>query len=153
MAREQLPNIAATVGVGRTAEPGQNQMGFDRLANQRLLPPTFPRYTEIRSRAEAAEYFKRLVDNLINATAIVQVSNTIFFLLYPSRFFIVSLHQVGHFHAALEFFVDYSSSSPCVLSRSCLQVLFAPISGAELLREACKTFIAPPVLMGTSRCK
>ncbi len=87
LAREQLPNIAATVGVGRMAEPGQNQMGFDRLANQRLLPPTFPRYTEIRSRAEAAEYFKRLVDNLINATAIVQVINTFFLALSFSIFY------------------------------------------------------------------
>ncbi len=49
--------------------------GFDRLANQRLLPPTFPRYTEIRSRPEAAEYFRRLVDRLLAATAVAQVGN------------------------------------------------------------------------------
>lgn len=39
-------------------------MGFDPLVNQRLLPPTFPRYTKIKSRVEALEYFEELLNRL-----------------------------------------------------------------------------------------
>ncbi len=80
-----------------------------------------------------------------------------------------------------EFFFEFSSGNPCVLSRSALQILYAPLSGAikaaaatspggggavtqqpvaqlaqaspgavqfaELLREAVRSFIAPPALM------
>ena len=39
-------------------------LGFDPLVNQRLLPPTFPRYTKIKSRSEALEYFEELLNRL-----------------------------------------------------------------------------------------
>jgi hypothetical protein len=39
-------------------------LGFDPLVNQRLLPPTFPRYTKIKSRFEALEYFEELLNRL-----------------------------------------------------------------------------------------
>lgn len=39
-------------------------MGFDSMINQRLLPPTFPRYTKIRPRVEALEYIDNLLDRL-----------------------------------------------------------------------------------------
>ena len=39
-------------------------LGFDPLVNQRLLPPTFPRYTKIKSRLEALEYFEELLNRL-----------------------------------------------------------------------------------------
>jgi len=39
-------------------------LGFDPLVNQRLLPPTFPRYTKIKSRLEALEYFEELLTRL-----------------------------------------------------------------------------------------
>jgi hypothetical protein len=39
-------------------------LGFDPLVNQRLLPPTFPRYTKIKSRIEALEYFDELLNRL-----------------------------------------------------------------------------------------
>ena len=76
-------------------------MGFDRLVNQRLLPPTFPRYTATRSRESAVAHFRALADRLVAATS-------------------VSL-RANNFHNAVEFFVDYSANSPCVLSRSVLQ--------------------------------
>ena len=76
-------------------------MGFDRLVNQRLLPPTFPRYTATRSRESAVAHLRALADRLVAATS-------------------VSL-RANNFHNAVEFFVDYSANSPCVLSRSVLQ--------------------------------
>lgn len=39
-------------------------MGFEPLVNQRLLPPTFPRYIKIKSRQEAVDYFESLVERL-----------------------------------------------------------------------------------------
>ena len=39
-------------------------VGFDPLVNQRLLPPTFPRYTKIKTRIEAFDYFGDLLQQL-----------------------------------------------------------------------------------------
>lgn len=40
------------------------KLGFEPLANQRLLPPTFPRYAKIKSREEAFVYYDDLVQRL-----------------------------------------------------------------------------------------
>lgn len=34
------------------------------MVNQRLLPPTFPRYTKIKPRSEALEYIDELLNRL-----------------------------------------------------------------------------------------
>lgn len=39
-------------------------MGFEPLVNQRLLPPTFPRYTVIKSREECVSYMETLLTQL-----------------------------------------------------------------------------------------
>lgn len=39
-------------------------MGFEPLVNQRLLPPTFPRYTRLRTRREALHYLDELVTRI-----------------------------------------------------------------------------------------
>ena len=39
-------------------------MGFEPLVNQRLLPPTFPRYTVIKSKEECASYMETLMTQL-----------------------------------------------------------------------------------------
>jgi hypothetical protein len=49
--------------------------GFEPLANQRLLPPTFPRYTEIRSRKSTVEYLSTLVDRILAAIGVVNVTS------------------------------------------------------------------------------
>ena len=103
-AKVQTETIEETISLGIVTPDGDekaNLMGFDRLVNQRLLPPTFPRYTETRSRESAVAYFRSLIDRLVAATSVTL--------------------QANNFHNAVEFFVDYSASSPCVLSRSVLQ--------------------------------
>ena len=50
---EQLSNIHKTLHLGTKAQKGKKLVGFEPFANQRLLPPTFPRYTEIKARASA----------------------------------------------------------------------------------------------------
>jgi len=124
--------------------------GFEPLANQRLLPPTFPRYTEIVSREEAVKYMEQLVARLNTVTTVSTI---------PS------------FHTTLDFFQSFSATSPCVLSRSVLQLLYTPlhtpptrqptVSAAagpplppgfsELLRDSCKSFMAPPCLLPAPR--
>lgn len=39
-------------------------MGFEPLINQRLLPPTFPRYTKIKPRNESLTYFDDVINRL-----------------------------------------------------------------------------------------
>lgn len=39
-----------------------NIMGFDPNVNQRLLPPTFPRYTKIKPRIDTLEYLIELIN-------------------------------------------------------------------------------------------
>ncbi|CAB1321655.1 unnamed protein product [Coregonus sp. 'balchen'] len=39
-------------------------MGFEPLVNQRLLPPTFPRYAKIIKREEMVNYFSKLIDRI-----------------------------------------------------------------------------------------
>ena len=124
--------------------------GFEPLTNQRLLPPTFPRFAEIVGRSEALQYIESLVSRLSSVTAITNINS---------------------FNASLEFFHSFSCSSPCVLSRSVLQVLYTPLhsglsprqgmtpaggppippSFADLLRDSCKNFMAPPSLMPAPR--
>ena len=52
-------SVLPTVGLGAVASgPGRPLSGFEPLANQRLLPPTFPRVTEIRERGSALKYLQ-----------------------------------------------------------------------------------------------
>ena len=124
--------------------------GFEPLANQRLLPPTFPRYTEIVSRQQTAAYLDQLLARLGCVTAVSQLASL---------------------HTALDFFHSFSARSPCVLSRSLLQLLYPPLhySGStqgavspaagpplppafpELLRDSCKSFMAPACLLPAPR--
>lgn len=39
-------------------------LGFEPLINQRLLPPTFPRYTKIKPIKEALLYFEDMIERL-----------------------------------------------------------------------------------------
>ncbi|XP_045436034.1 N-alpha-acetyltransferase 35, NatC auxiliary subunit isoform X5 [Pipistrellus kuhlii] len=75
-------------------------MGFEPLVNQRLLPPTFPRYAKIIKREEMVNYFARLIDRIKTVCEVVNLTNL---------------------HCILDFFCEFSEQSPCVLSRSLLQ--------------------------------
>ena len=158
-AKEQLQNIKMTVHLGTTPQKGQNMVGFEPFANQRLLPPTFPRYTEIKARSSTFDYLHSLVDRLLYVAMNV-------------------VSQSQSFHSALEYFAELSAFTPCVLSRSTAQILYQPLhifhtsgntslaaslrmnansssmnvptaplmSFQDQLRESCRAFLAPPVL-------
>ncbi|KAK6492974.1 N-alpha-acetyltransferase 35 [Huso huso] len=108
-------------------------MGFEPLVNQRLLPPTFPRYAKIIKREEMVNYFTKLIERIKTVCEIVNTANL---------------------HSILEFFCEFSEQSPCVLSRSLLQTTFLidnrKVFGTHLMqdmiKEALRYFVSPPVL-------
>ncbi|XP_063548798.1 N-alpha-acetyltransferase 35, NatC auxiliary subunit isoform X1 [Cydia strobilella] len=149
---EMMKVIIKTAGLGTQPvenSDSPNPMGFEPMINQRLLPPTFPRYTRIKPRAEALAYCDELVSRLRRAWKITSCTN---------------------FHTALDFFMEFSRQRACILSRSALQLLYlspSPASTAsmaqsamnappgqprpphafvEILRESVRSFVNPPAL-------
>ncbi|XP_041369132.1 N-alpha-acetyltransferase 35, NatC auxiliary subunit-like isoform X2 [Gigantopelta aegis] len=137
---ELLPQLVSSSHLGikpAVREATKNDyptiMGFEPLINQRLLPPTFPRYTMIKTSSEAFEYF----DNLFNKLQVVTG--------VPS---LTTLHNI------LEVFTEFSKCSPCVLARSILQQTFLPpnhrVFGShtvvDFMKDTIRNFMAPPAL-------
>ncbi|NWY29503.1 NAA35 acetyltransferase, partial [Pheucticus melanocephalus] len=113
-------------------------MGFEPLVNQRLLPPTFPRYAKIIKREEMVNYFSKLIDRIKTVCEVVNLSNL---------------------HCILDFFCEFSEQSPCVLSRSLLQAspnyttflvdnkkVFGTHLMQDMVKDALRSFVSPPVL-------
>lgn len=139
---EVIPILRRTLSLGVQPDPraeGTNQadyptvMGFEPLVNQRLLPPTFPRYTKIKSRADTIDYLESLMDRLRHVCCIVDCTS---------------------FHSAIDFLTEFSKTWPCVLSRSIVQLLYLPSPGkvlgsltmVDVLKDSVRSFIKPPVL-------
>ncbi|XP_070175045.1 N-alpha-acetyltransferase 35, NatC auxiliary subunit-like isoform X2 [Littorina saxatilis] len=138
--QELVPLMRSSVHLGiqpPSREVSKNDyptiMGFEPLINQRLLPPTFPRYTVIRGRAESLDYVTSLMHRLHTITTVT---------------------ELGSLHATMEVFMEFSKSLPCVLARSILQLtllppnrrIFGTIPVVDALKETIRNFIAPPVL-------
>ncbi|TSL97348.1 N-alpha-acetyltransferase 35, NatC auxiliary subunit [Bagarius yarrelli] len=112
-------------------------MGFEPLVNQRLLPPTFPRYAKIIKREEMVNYFTKLIERIKTVCDVISINNL---------------------HSILDFFCEFSEQSPCVLSRSLLQTTFLidskKVFGTHLMqdmiKDALRYFVSPPVL--SSKC-
>lgn len=51
-------------------------MGFDPMVNQRLLPPTFPRYTKIKPRIDVLEYLIELINRF---KMVIKITNHVGF--------------------------------------------------------------------------
>jgi len=143
--RETLTGIAATRACRSAVDDeddGDNEadvksgypnvMGFEQLITQRLLPPTFPRYSRIKSWTETLASLEGLLDRMVKSTDALAITN---------------IHQM------IDFFAEFSRSSPCVLSRSVLQLLVIPPSRrlfgttpmADALKDTLKTFIQTPI--------
>lgn len=142
---ELLPMMRETIPLGKQPELTDEAncdyptiMGFEPLLNQRLLPPTFPRYTKIRGRVDTLTYLVGLVNRLQTICAVTELSGL---------------------HATLDFFLEFSKASPCVLSRSLLQLIYlpqnrrsfgSPMIHVDVLKETLRSFISPPALMSKS---
>uniref|UniRef100_A0A3Q3BPI5 N-alpha-acetyltransferase 35, NatC auxiliary subunit n=1 Tax=Kryptolebias marmoratus TaxID=37003 RepID=A0A3Q3BPI5_KRYMA len=114
-------------------------MGFEPLVNQRLLPPTFPRYAKIIKREDMVAYFSKLIERIKTVCDVINTTNL---------------------HGILDFFCEFSEQSPCVLSRSLLQTTFLidnkKVFGTHLMqdmiKDALRYFVSPPVLSYNSAC-
>ncbi|KAK8774138.1 hypothetical protein V5799_011328 [Amblyomma americanum] len=139
---EVLPVLRRTIALGVQPDPnaeGTNRadyptvMGFEPLVNQRLLPPTFPRYTKIKPREDTMDYLEALIARLRHVCRIVDCTS---------------------FHSAIDFLGEFSKTWPCVLSRSVVQLLYLPSPGkvlgnlsmVDVLKDSVRSFIRPPVL-------
>jgi len=143
--RETLVGVVTTKPVSKSPSPSNDDdvndkkpsdypqvMGFEQLITQRLLPPTFPRYSKIKSWQETVTSLENLLDRLVRGTQALSLTN---------------LHQL------IDFFAQFSKTSPCVLSRSVLQLLVIPPSRrlfgttamSDALRDTLKTFIQAPI--------
>uniref|UniRef100_A0A8C1H9D5 N-alpha-acetyltransferase 35, NatC auxiliary subunit n=1 Tax=Cyprinus carpio carpio TaxID=630221 RepID=A0A8C1H9D5_CYPCA len=106
-AADLLPAIHSTVQYGIQSQNDTTKgdhpimMGFEPLVNQRLLPPTFPRYAKIIKREEMVSYFSKLIERIKTVCEVINIINL---------------------HSILDFFCEFSEQSPCVLSRSLLQI-------------------------------
>uniref|UniRef100_A0A8C2GXW1 N-alpha-acetyltransferase 35, NatC auxiliary subunit n=1 Tax=Cyprinus carpio TaxID=7962 RepID=A0A8C2GXW1_CYPCA len=106
-AADLLPAIHSTVQYGIQSQNDTTKgdhpimMGFEPLVNQRLLPPTFPRYAKIIKREEMVNYFSKLIERIKTVCKVINIINL---------------------HSILDFFCEFSEQSPCVLSRSLLQI-------------------------------
>uniref|UniRef100_A0A914WPD1 Protein MAK10 homolog n=1 Tax=Plectus sambesii TaxID=2011161 RepID=A0A914WPD1_9BILA len=108
---------------------------FEPAVNRRLLPPTFPRKTQLSSRNQAMVYLRAVVERL----------HTIVLAL-P--------HKIANFDATLTFLRQFSQSGSCVLSRSILQLVYLPeddkvlgvTSIIDILTDSMSDFVSPPVL-------
>ncbi|XP_027198718.2 N-alpha-acetyltransferase 35 [Dermatophagoides pteronyssinus] len=118
-------------------------IGFEPLINQRLLAPSFPRYTKIKSRNETVEYLRKLLQRIRK---------------------ILKIYEIDKFIDILRFFNHYSqqkqttatTTTTCIVSRSLLQLFYLPqddfVFGerefVNVIKESCKRFIKPPILCG-----
>lgn len=50
-------------------------MGFEPLVNQRLLPPTFPRYAKIIKREDMVAYFGKLIERIKTVCDVINTTN------------------------------------------------------------------------------
>eukprot|EP00096_Caligus_rogercresseyi_P014492 TRINITY_DN7000_c0_g1_i1.p1 TRINITY_DN7000_c0_g1~~TRINITY_DN7000_c0_g1_i1.p1 ORF type:complete len:696 (+),score=177.29 TRINITY_DN7000_c0_g1_i1:47-2134(+) len=149
LALEQIPTILSSLHFGIVREDYEEGLllGFDPLAIQGLLPRTYLGVTKLKPREPSILYLQEMVQRLIFAT---------------------SVNALNSYHAVLDFFMDFGKKGTCVLTRSVLQSLYQPFkatlaSGSpsdasslessqfpDILKEACKSFIAPPALMNNS---
>ena len=69
--------MISTVNLGVKPDPGKNMIGFDPTTNQRLLPPTFPRYAQMKDRAESYEYIKTMISEILNISDVSHIQGYI----------------------------------------------------------------------------
>uniref|UniRef100_A0A8C6MA65 N-alpha-acetyltransferase 35, NatC auxiliary subunit n=1 Tax=Nothobranchius furzeri TaxID=105023 RepID=A0A8C6MA65_NOTFU len=138
-AADLLPPIHSSIQFGIQSQNDTTKgdhpimMGFEPLVNQRLLPPTFPRYAKIIKREDMVAYFSKLIERIKTMCDVVNTTNL---------------------HGILDFFCEFSEQSPCVLSRSLLQTTFLidnkKVFGTHLMqdmvKDALRCFVSPPVL-------
>lgn len=138
-ALEIIPLMRRTFSIGLQSNlEVPCSVGFSPLVNQRLLPPTFPRFTKFKDRNSCFNYLEDLIHNLKLACKVINCTN---------------------YQSTLHFFLDFNKKAgSCLLSRTILQRLYfrdAPNSDKifghylfeNMLRDSIKEFISPEVFL------
>ena len=129
-----LKEVHSTLHLGVKADYEQEYYvhGFDPLVNQRLLPPSFPRQSEICNRDLAMNYIEGLLERMTHVCSVTKCTT---------------------FHQILEFLSDFSRKVPCVLSRSILQLMvfhnnrvFGKYQLQDMVKESIKLFNSSPAV-------
>lgn len=111
-------------------------IGFEPFINQRLLAPSFPRYSKLKPRLETVSYLKEFLERIKK---------------------MLKLKEKENFIDIIRFFNYYSmQKSSCVVSRSLLLLFYMPkpnlVFGEtdffKIIKDSCKQFIMPPSLSG-----
>ena len=79
-------------------------MGFEPTINQRLLPPTFPRFIRVYSFESTIEQLEQILNQLNDATKVTELTL---------------------FQQIFEFSLEFSNRNSSVFLRSFLQVFFS----------------------------
>ncbi|GAB1298268.1 N-alpha-acetyltransferase 35, NatC auxiliary subunit [Apodemus speciosus] len=109
-------------------------MGFEPLVNQRLLPPTFPRYAKIIKREEMVNYFSRLIDRIKTVCEVVNLPNLHCILRIFSANLANSLHV---FSQDLCYNTTFLVDNKKVFGTHLMQ---------DMVKDALRSFVSPPVL-------
>lgn len=102
-AMHALQDISSRLDSRNDDPDAKKRFGFQPAINQKLLPPTFPKYTNIRSIHDGYGYFVKLTEDLRFACNIIQCQN---------------------FDKALNFIISLNKKNPSLLLRSVLQLIF-----------------------------
>lgn len=132
------------------------------MINQRLLPPTFPRYTKIKNNVDSFHYFELLLHRLKQALKITTYTSFHEALVSSLKRLSSSLaYRITNstLFRWQHYFIELSRSNPCIVSRSVMQILYmqgnSKVLGTtyigDVLRETARNFICPPVLSGRSQ--
>lgn len=105
-----------------------NPMGFSPTVNQRILPPTFPRYTKIKARDVSISFFEELVQRTKQACKIIHCVN-----YHSALVKIAPTNRAIRFRFGLTFielvlfFRTFLSSSAKSLGHVCYHVVFCNV--------------------------
>ena len=95
-------------------------MGFEPSINQRLLPPTFPRYICINSFESTLNELNLFINQLEKTLEINKMNN--FYNIFVSFFFVLLLFLLKKQFLLKDFMLKFGDQKPSVLNRSILQV-------------------------------
>lgn len=112
-----VPLMKRTIALGTQPEPSAdapNPMGFSPTVNQRILPPTFPRYTKIKARDVSITFLEELVRRTKQACKVIHCANYHSALVGFEYIFSACRMQVRWISFVRSFLLNRTSSSSLV---------------------------------------
>uniref|UniRef100_A0A8C9ZHL5 N-alpha-acetyltransferase 35, NatC auxiliary subunit n=1 Tax=Sander lucioperca TaxID=283035 RepID=A0A8C9ZHL5_SANLU len=112
-------------------------MGFEPLVNQRLLPPTFPRYAKIIKREDMVAYFSKLIERIKTVCDVINTTNLHGILVNTFQDFTLHSEPVTLNKQLLTFSTTFLIDNRKVFGTHLMQ---------DMIKDALRYFVSPPVL-------